>query len=166
VQIAERGPFAVERAGVARRSSRLLRWVLTLALLGLCAGALGYLVHDEMQANDQTARTQSSLHVVREQTAPVSQQLADARRELSLVSTQVGSDSTALAQDVSQLKAAQSALAAARSHVSQQSSQIGVLHACLRGVEQALNALAIKKRARAVVALNAVSASCQAVSGG
>jgi uncharacterized protein involved in exopolysaccharide biosynthesis len=139
---------------------------VSIVLLIAFAGALVYLVRDEMHANDTFARTQSTLGVVRKQSASVSQELAVARRELSLVSVQVGSDYTALAQDVSQLKAAQSALVAARSHVSQQSTQIGSLHECLGGVEQALNALAVKDQESAVLALSAVSASCQAAASG
>jgi hypothetical protein len=140
--------------------------VVSIVLFALFVGALGYLVHDEVQANDQFARTRSSLDLVRQQMGSVSQQLAVARRELSLVSTQVGSDSTALAQEVSQLKAAQSALVAARAHVSQQTSLIGSLHTCLGGVEQALNALAVKNQARAIAALDSVSTSCQAAASG
>jgi len=140
--------------------------VAGIVLFALFAGALGYLVHDEMQANDQVTRARASLSVVHAQMGPASQQLALARREFSLVSTQVGSESTALGQEVSQLKAAQSALHAAQSHVSQQTAQIGSLHTCLRGVEQALNALSVKRQGRAIVALSFVSTSCQAATSG
>jgi len=140
--------------------------VVGIVLFALFAGALAYLVHDEMLANDQVAQTRASLDAVHAQSSAASQQLAVARRDLSLVTTQVGSDSTALTQDVSQLKAARSALLAAQSQVSEQTAQIGSLHTCLRGVEQALNALAVKRQGRAIDALNSVSASCQAAASG
>jgi multidrug efflux pump subunit AcrA (membrane-fusion protein) len=166
-QAAEPRPIASERDGAQRRRSGMLRarhvrWVVGIVLFALFAGVLSYLVHDEMRANDQVTQTRSSLAAVQAQLSAASQQLALARRDLSLVSTQVGSDSTALTQDVSQLKAAQSALLTAQSQLSQQTAQIGSLHKCLGGVEQALNALAVKRQGRAIQALRSVSTSCQA----
>jgi hypothetical protein len=83
-------------------------------------------------------------------------------RDLSVLKTQVGSDTTALSQDSAQLLGAQTSLSAARAHVTQQDSLIGSLQACLVGVEQALNELAVGKQASAIAALNAVSTSCSA----
>jgi hypothetical protein len=54
----------------------------------------------------------------------------------------------------------QAALANAQSDVSHQTSTIADLHTCLRGVEQALNALAVSDQNRAVGALDAVATSC------
>ncbi len=65
-------------------------------------------------------------------------------------------------QDASQLLGAQTSLAAAQTHVTQQASLITSLQTCLVGVEQALNALAVGKQAKAIAALNSVSTSCTA----
>jgi hypothetical protein len=171
-QAAGRRSAALERKGASRRrprpmdQARQVRWVVCIVLFALFAGALSYLVLDEMRANDQVAQTRPTLDAVHAQVSAASQQLAVARRDLSLVSTQLGSDSTALNQDVSQLKAARSTLRTAQSHVSEQTAQIGSLHKCLGGVEQALNALAVKRQGRAIVALNSVSTSCQAAANG
>jgi hypothetical protein len=157
---ADRRPFAPEAVVERRRRSRWPRWVAAVAAAAVFGTALGYLVNDEVQANDRYARARALLLVTRQEIRTVSQELAVVRRELSLVTSQVGNDSTALSQDTSQLKAAQSALAAALAHMSQQTTRIGSLHVCLGGVEQALNALAVNSQAKAFFALSAVSASC------
>ena len=137
-----------------------MKWVAAVVAAAAFGCALGYLVNDEVQANHRYDRSRASLEVTRRNVATVTEQLAVARRELALVTAQVGSDSTALAQDESQLQAAQSALSAALTHVSQQTARIGALHTCLGGVEQALNALAVNRQAKAILALRAVSTSC------
>lgn len=165
----EAEPRSYARADVQaarRRRGRSAKWVGAVAAAAVFGCALGYLVNDEGSANDRYDRSRASLDVTRRNVATVSQELAVARRDLALVTAQVGSDSTALAQDQSQLQAARTALIAAQAHVSQQSSQIGSLHTCLGGVEQALNALAVNQKSNAIFALNAVESSCtQATSG-
>lgn len=144
------------------RPSRRTRWVLGITAGVLFAAALGVLVADQVQAHDQYGRARGALGVTRQRTHTVSEQLAAVRRDLSVLQTQVGSDNTALTQDASQLLGAQTSLAAAQSHVSQQASLISSLQACLPGVEQALNALAVGNQADAIAALNSVSVSCAA----
>jgi hypothetical protein len=136
-------------------------------MVGLAAGALlvaalGYLVPDQVRAHDDEVRAQTALGLTQKRTHTVSTQLAEVRRDLSVLRTQVGSDTTALSQDASQLLGAQTSLAAAQTHVSQQATLITSLQACLVGVEQALNELAVGKQANAIAALNAVSTSCAA----
>ena len=75
----------------------------------------------------------------------------------SVLKTQVGNDTTALNQDAAQLLGAQTSLSAAQAHVTQQATLIGSLKACLGGVEQALNALAVDNQQQAIAALNSVS---------
>jgi hypothetical protein len=163
----DRRPFAPEVVVGRRRRSRRVKGVAAVVAAAVFGTALGYLVNDEVQANDRYDRAKASLLVTRQEIRTVSQELAVVRRELALVTSQVGNDSTALSQDAGQLKAAQSALAAALAHVSRQTTQIGSLHVCLGGVEQALNALAVKRQAKALLALSAVSTSCtRAASGG
>ena len=155
----DRRPFATEPAPTARLSRRG-RWIIGLTVGAVFAAGLGYLIHDQVQAHDRFDQARSSLGVTRHQTSTVSSELADLRRDLALVTAQVGSDTTALNQDGSQLKGAQAALAAAQAHVSEQSSQITSLQTCLGGVERALNALSVGRKARALAALQAVSSSC------
>ena len=145
---------------VRRRRAPRMKWVAVVVSAAAFGCALGYLVNDQVHANDRYDRSRASLEVTRRNVATATQQLAVARRELALVTAQVGNDSTALAQDESQLQAAQSALSAALAHVSHQTTQISLLHTCLGGVEQALNALAVNRQASAIFALRAVSASC------
>jgi hypothetical protein len=156
---ADRTSFAPEVADQRRRARRVA-WVAALASAAAFGCVLGLLVNDEVQANDRYARARASLGVTTRQIATATQQLDADRRQLALVSSQVGSDSTALTQDESQLQAADAALTAALAHVTQQSTQIGALHRCLGGVEQALNALAVNKQKSAISALSAVSTSC------
>jgi hypothetical protein len=156
---ADRRSFPAERPRRARLTRRG-RWTAGLVVGALVAAALGYLIDDEVQAHHQFDRAQTSLGVTRHQTSNVSAQLATLHRNLGLLTAQVGNDATALSQDASQLKGAQAALAAARAHVSQQSSQIASLTTCLGGVERALNALSVGRKARAIAALESVSASC------
>lgn len=169
---AERRPLApaaepeAERPGAARPGRRA-KWAAGTMAAVLFGVTLGYLVNDEVQANDRYDQARASLTLTRQQIGTVSQELAVARRDLQLVLAQVGNDTTALSQDTSQLKAAQAALSAALGHVSRQTTQIGSLNVCLGGVEQALNALAVGSQAKAINALSAVSSSCtQATAGG
>jgi hypothetical protein len=160
-------PFAPVEVRDRRRRSRRVWWVTVVVLAIVFGCALGYLVNDQVEANDRYDRSRAALEITRRNTATADQNLAVARRELAVVTSQVGSDSTALAQDKSQLEAAEAALTAARAHVSQQTSQIGSLDTCLGGVEQALNALAVGSPTNALLALGAVSTSCtQATAGG
>ena len=126
----------------------------------LLAAALGYLVADQVQARDQFDHASVSLGVARHQTEAVSAQLSGLRRQLGDLTAQVGDETTALNQDASQLKGAQSGLSAAQAHVTQQAANISSLRTCLAGVERALNALSVGKRARAITALSSVSSSC------
>jgi hypothetical protein len=149
-----------------RRAHRT-KWAAGIAAAVVFGVTLGRMVNDEVRTNDRFDQTRSSLSVTRHRIGTETQELAAARRQFALVITQVGSDSTAVAQDQSQLQAARTILATALASVSQQTSQIASLHACLGGVEQALNALAVNDQASALHALSAVATSCtQATSGG
>jgi hypothetical protein len=169
---ADRRPFAPAAEPGAERPSgahpgRRAKWAAGIVVAGLFGATLGYLVNDEIQANDRYDQARASLTLTRQQIGTVSQELAVARRDLQLVLAQVGNDTTALSQDTSQLKAAQAALSAALGHVSRQTTQIGSLNVCLGGVEQAVNALAVGRQAKAISALRAVSSSCtKATAGG
>ncbi len=155
----DRRPFAVEPPP-RHRLSRRARWIVAVVTGALVAAALGWLVADQVRADDQFGRAQTSLGVTRQHTETVSAQLAELSRDLSVLETEVGNDTTALNQDAAQLLGAQTSLAAARAHVTQQASLIGSLKTCLGGVEQALNALAVDNQQQAIAALNAVSSQC------
>ncbi len=155
----DRRPFAVAPPP-RHRLSRRARWIVAVVTGALVAAALGWLVADQVRADDQFGRAQTSLGVTRQHTQTVSAQLAELSRDLSVLETEVGNDTTALNQDAAQLLGAQTSLAAARAHVTQQASLIGSLKTCLGGVEQALNSLAVENQQQAIAALNAVSSQC------
>jgi hypothetical protein len=154
-------PFPVEPSPPPRLTRRA-RWVIGLGAAAVFLAALGYLLHDQVLTRTQYDRAQASLGVARGQERTVSAQLHEVARDLRDLKTQVGSDTTALNQDSAQLLGAQTSLSAAQAHVTQQASLIGSLQACLVGVEQALNELAVGNQAGAIAALNAVSTSCTA----
>jgi hypothetical protein len=150
----------------ANRGRRRRRWFPWIAGLVLVASALGYLVGNEVQANTQFDQAHHSLDAVRHGIAGVSLDLATVRRDLDVVNGLVAVGSSTLANDTSKLVGARDALATAQADVSRQTSAITSLHACLAGVEQALNALSLADQSSAINALNAVSASCASVVGG
>jgi hypothetical protein len=154
-------PFAAE-APSPRQLTRRGRWIVAIETGALVAAALGLLIADQIQVDDQFGQTQTSLGVTRQHAQTVSTQLADLGRDLDVLKTQVGNDTAAFNQDAAQLLGAQTSLAAAQAHVTQQSSLIGSLQTCLGGVEQALNALSVGRQSRAIVALNSVSSKCTA----
>ena len=137
-------------------------WAVTLASVAFVAGAAGYLLHDAARANHRYDGARTALSTTRLHTAVVSQELAQARTDLGLLTRRVGSDTAALAEDTSALQGARAELDAAQAHASQQATLLSSLHACLDGVEQALNALAVANQTSAIAALDAVSQSCSA----
>jgi hypothetical protein len=139
---------------------RSRRWIIGALLFALCAAAVGYLTGNEVQANTQFDRAQNSLNVTTHHLDTVLADLRTIRQELDVVNGQVSTDSTALTQDTMQLQGAQKVLANAQAAVANQTSTNGDLQACLGGVEQALNALAVGDQARAISALDATSTSC------
>ncbi len=147
---------------VPRRRWHPWAWVLTFACAALVGCAVGYLLHDAVQANHRYDRARASLSTTRHHTTIVSRELDAARADLELLTHQVGSDTAALSQDTSALQGAQGALTAAEAHESQQATLLSSLNTCLGGVEQALNALAVGNQPSAIAALHGVSQSCSA----
>ena len=156
---ADRHPSSNERPALVRRPA-WVRWTVWLVAGALFVAALGYLIPNQLRAHDDEGTAHAALTVTKQQTRTTSAELAEVRQDLSVLRTQVGSDTTALNQDAAQLLGAQTSLSAAQTHVSQQATLITSLQACLVGVEQALNQLAIGKQTSAIAALNAVSSSC------
>jgi hypothetical protein len=146
--------------GDPRRRRR--RWVTMLTCTALLGTALGYLLSDAGQENNHYDAARHNLYATRATTSIVSRDLAKAEADLTLVTHQVGDDTTTLAQDTSELEGARSALTSAQASVFVQASVLNSLHACLGGVEQALNALAVGSQAKAADALHSVSSSCAA----
>jgi hypothetical protein len=156
---ADRHPLSTVPPARLRRPA-WVRWAVALAAGALFVAALGYLIPNQLRARDDERTAQAALTVTKQQTRATSAELAEISRDLSVLKTQVGSDTTALNQDAAQLLGAQTSLSAAQTHVSQQATLITSMQACLVGVEQALNQLAIGKQAGAIAALNAVASSC------
>jgi hypothetical protein len=136
--------------------------VVLVASIALVGVALGTLLVDAAGTNHRYDHARHVLALTRGTTRVVSRDLAAARVDLHLVTQQVGNDTTTLAQDTSQLEGARSALSAAQAHVFEQASLLNSLHACLGGVEQALNALAVGRQSKAADALKWVAAPCSA----
>ena len=143
-----------------RRHGRGRRWIIVALVFTVLATVLGYLGADEVRANTEFDQTHATVDATRQHIATVLADLATVRRQLEVAEGQVGAASTALDQDATRLQEAQQALANARSNVSHQHAMIGDLQACLGGVEQASNALAVGDQDRAIDALDAVSTSC------
>lgn len=158
--LAQPKPRVLEPSPPPPPAPRRKHWFAIAAGVAVVAACLGYLLTDAGHANDRYDRALRTLGTTRATTGVVALDLAKARFDLRLVTQQVGNDTTALNQDTSQLQGAESALSAAQAHVAQQASLLTALHACLGGVEQALNALAVGSQGKAAAALNSVSASC------
>lgn len=151
---------------MARRNRRWIAWVSALLGAAILATAFGYLVHDHVAEDQRYDAFHATLVTTRQHAHTRATELAELRRAVSTLQSEVATNAAALSGDAAQLKAAAAALWITQADISQQGSQIGDLHTCLGGVQQALNALAIGDQVHAVSALNAVSASCSAASGG
>lgn len=147
-------------SGESGRPRHHRKWGVAIVALAVLAGALGFVVRNEVQTNTEFDQAHHSLDVTRSHLDVAVADLATVRRGLSVVKGQVGVASTTLAQDTAQLQRVQKALASAQANVTHQTSIIGDLNVCLGGVEQALNALAVGDQTHAIDALNTVSASC------
>ncbi len=157
-----------------RPPRRRRKWVIGALVFAVFAATLGYVTANEVQANTEFDQTRSSLGVTRQHIDNVLADLVTVRHGLDVEHGQLSADSTALAEDTSQLEAARDALAddtsrlqaaqrslaGAQAHVSDQTSTIGDLQACLGGVEQALNALAVDDQISVINALESVSTTC------
>ena len=155
------GDLDVSEAPLEQRGHhRGRRWILAAVAFVVLAGALGYLVGNEVQANTQFDQAHHSLDVTRIRIARVDVQLASVRRQLTGLQGQVTQDSATLAADTNKLNSAKVALADAEANNSRQNAVITDLDTCLGGVEEALNALSVGDQSHAVAALDAVSASC------
>jgi chromosome segregation ATPase len=153
-------PDAIPNALGARRPRHRKRWIIGGLVFALLAGALGYVTGNERQANTEFDQTHSTLNMTTHRTDTALAELRTVRHELDVVNGQVSTDSTALSQDTAQLQGVQKALSGAEAAVVHQTSTIGDLQACLGGIEQALNALAVRDQTHAIAALDAVSTSC------
>jgi hypothetical protein len=142
-----------------RHGSTRQRIAGLVACIAFAAG-LGYVTGNEVQANSQVDQAHTSLAATRGHIRTVLADMAHIRHDLDLANGQVAAATTALARDQSELKGVQTALANGQADVLHQSLAIDKLQACLGGVEQASNALAVDDQNGAIAALNAVSSSC------
>jgi hypothetical protein len=121
------------------------------------------LVGNELHADSQYDKAHAALHATHTHIVRTLAALDSVRRNLTLVDGQVDQTTTALANDTMQLHEVQAALANAQTNVSTQQSSIVALHACLGGVEQSLNALAVGDENSADQALISVEPDCHHV---
>jgi hypothetical protein len=159
----------IERQVVVRDPAAHLtisrRWRYRMAIaavLALLLAGLGILVDSTVKANRDFQASHGALARTRAHTTHLMADLATVRQDLNQVMIGIGQVTTARSSDTAQLQEAQAALANAQDDVATQGSAITALHACLTGVEQALNALSVGDQNSAVGALTAVSASCNA----
>ena len=112
------GDLDVSEAPLEQRGHhRGRRWILAAVAFVVLAGALGYLVGNEVQANTQFDQAHHSLDVTRIRIARVDVQLASVRRQLTGLQGQVTQDSATLAADTNKLNSAKVALADAEANV-------------------------------------------------
>lgn len=149
-------PPRPHRARLTRRG----RWVIGLVFACSVGSVVGLLVADQVEQRDRYDRARATLRLTHDYIVTVEADLTALRHDVAVLDAQVGSDANALNQDSSQLQGAQSALSAAQNHVTQQATLITSLQACLGGVEQALNALSVGNKGRAIDQLDSVSSSC------
>jgi hypothetical protein len=135
-------------------------WVVAAAACTVFIAGLGFLVGNATIANTDFEAARSALDHTRQQAKDVEVQLTLARRDLHIVTREVAQATTARARDTTQLQEIQTALANAQVTVTTKGSAIANLHACLSGVEQSLNALAVGDQKSALSVLNAASTSC------
>jgi chromosome segregation ATPase len=157
-----------------RPATRRSPWVIGAFVGIMSAATLGSVIVNEVQTSTRFDQARSSLEVTRQHIAHVSADLIAVRHRLGVANGQLRTNSASLADDISQLQTARKAmaedasqlhaarklLASAQTHVSDQTSTIGDVQACLGGVEQALNASAVDDQRSTINALQAVSASC------
>lgn len=150
----------------SRRPTKWLRLGLLLMAGALFASILGYLIDDQVAEHEHLDQVRVALSLTRHRSAEVTRDLTQLRHDITLLTAQVAANAATWNQDQGELRAASTALTITQADVSQQSSRITALHACLGGVQQALNALAINDQPSAVAALHSVSSSCTAASSG
>jgi hypothetical protein len=161
-----------EVSGVARTPEakhRPVRWmplIVAVLAVALVASILGFLIHDQIAEHHRYARLHAVLGSTRNRSDREADDLAELRHDVAVLAVNLKTDSATWQQDEAQLKAAAAALAVSRADVSQQGSRITALHACLGGVQRALNALAVNNQSGAFADLNSVGSSCAAASGG
>ena len=141
------------------------RLVATVAAVVLAVVAGSFLV-----ANDLSAR--SGIRAAAQSAASADHRLAQARRELAAAQRRLaGAQSwqAALTRtfDATQstLSTTQAELAEAQAGLHSQGVDIGALDACLSGVEQALNQIAVGQTAGGLASLKASSSSCATLDG-
>jgi hypothetical protein len=159
-------------SGVARTPEakrRPVRWMplmVALFAFSLVALVLGFLIHDQIGEHQRYARLDAAFGITRHRSDHEADDLAELSHDVTRLDANLKTDSATWQQDEAQLKAAAAALAVSQADVSQQRSRITALHACLGGVQQALNALAVNNQSGAFADLNSVGSSCAAASGG
>jgi chromosome segregation ATPase len=147
------------------RSPRRRRLVAAVVGLLAAASVLGLLAADLVGQRRHAAHLRASLAATGRTTAALSHELDGLDHQVTVLRTEVGNESTALQQATARLAGIRWALALTTASVTQQRSLATSLTACLDGVEQALNALAVGHRAQATAVLSGVAASCTAAAG-
>jgi hypothetical protein len=136
-------------------------WLAIAAFLLVTGSGLGYLVHDERQANTRFDVTHSLLRSTEGQLRAELAAQSDLQNAVFVLESQSTQTGASLAQTTSDLQGVEASLTNERANVAQQGTSIVGLQTCLGGVEQALNALSVGDQRSALAALGAVTSSCQ-----
>jgi hypothetical protein len=131
-----------------------------------CASVFGWLLEDQIVEYSHAERVGTALAAAHDREARAARHLKALRGDVTRLTADVRSDTTTLGHDRAKLQAAQAALAGVQASAGQQAKVIGALQACLGGVQEALNALAVNDQAGAIADLTSVEASCRAGAGG
>ena len=163
------GAFEADLRPLSRFRSREQRlwltraaWRSAMAAAAASAAVVGVLVADMVHQRERGDRAQRALDSTQRMAATVSADLSGLRHSLDRLTTQVSRDTATLQQDAETLRGAGSALQTTQAHVRAQGTQIGAVHTCLSGVQQALNALSVGNQNDALWFVTIVSPSCSA----
>jgi hypothetical protein len=122
-------------------------------------------VVNELRADRQYVQERSTLWQTASRITVTRATLSAVRRHLDELNQQIGMNAQSITRDTENLGSVRTEVAHEEANVAVQGSDIAALHACLGGVEQSLNALAVGDKATAIRELRGVSGSCQTALG-
>ncbi len=135
-------------------------------------GALGLGIGSDLQTRSALRQARSELHATRFQVARTLRTLSSVESNLlrtsgqrTVLQNELRTTTQELAAAQANLSSTQAGLSSADTSLVSQGIDIAVLNACLAGVEQALNQIAVGDNSGAVSSISAVSPSCQALRG-
>jgi uncharacterized protein YukE len=136
-----------------------------VAVVALVVLAGSFLVTSDVSARSGIRTDAQSLASADHRLAGVGNQLAAAQRRLAGARTWQATVTRTFDAAQSTLSSTQTELAQAQAGIHSQGVDVGKLDACLSGVEQALNQIAVGQTSGGLASLKASSSSCAALNG-